>query len=241
MLFHSHRGFWLAAALLAVLAGVIVWLVTTNEPFRLTVLYDEIGELSKDDPVVWRTFTVGMVEEISPLVDNKIGVRIRLKDEYAPKITHGTEFVLKRAVLMGMVGTNGIELVTPKTAGTPFSSGEKVAGTIPPRTSVVSEGARLAVAYWRRLSEEASLGVEEFKSSPRGQEILQILSDLQSLAGEGLRQAGDGLARFGKDHEQDVEALLRRLEAIRDELRSKGDPAGADRVQRRIEKFRSRP
>jgi|WetSurMetagenome_2_1015567.scaffolds.fasta_scaffold252982_1 ABC-type transporter Mla subunit MlaD len=241
MALRSRVGFLLTAIVLTGLAAVVVWLVSSNQPFVLTVLYDDIGELKQDDPVVWRTFTVGKVEAIEPLVDNKIGVRIRLKDEYAPRITHGTRFVLRRAGLLGMIGTNGIELVTPETPGAPFTSGEKVAGVAPRLESLLAEGTRVATDYWRRLSDEASLAMEEFKSSPHGQEILQTLQDLQTLAGEGLRQAGEGLTRFGKDHEKDVDTLLRKLETIRDELKKMGDQRGAERVQRHIDQFRSRP
>ncbi len=238
MPFHANKGFWLVTAVVGALAVTVIWLVNTNEPFRLTVLFDEVGGLKKDDLVVWRTFTVGKVDQIEPLVENKIGVRIRLKDEYAPRITRGTEFLLKRTALFGLVGDNGIELVTPDAPGAPFRNGETVLGRTPPPGSDLTESARWTTEYWRRLKDETSQAIEEFRSSPRGEEITAIFSELQALAAQGARQAGGSLERFWKDHEKDVDQLLQKLESIRDGLRREGKGRDAERVDRRIDEFR---
>ena len=68
------------------------------------VLLDDVGDLKKGDPVVWKTFTIGKVESIEPLVDNHVGVTISIKEDYAPGISHGTTFMLRSSQLMGLIG-----------------------------------------------------------------------------------------------------------------------------------------
>jgi ABC-type transporter Mla subunit MlaD len=231
----AHKVTWLLVAVAAICALVIVWIVATPEPFRLVILFDEAGALKKGDPVVWKEFNVGKVERIEPLVDNRVGVTIRIKDEYSAKITRGTEFVLKRSALLGFVGKSGIEVVTPDSPGLPFANLEHIPGKVPERTSVIAQARERTVEYWRQLKEQTGAAIEEFKSSPEGREVLEVLGELQALAVEGARQARDSL---GEDHQKQVDALVQKLERIRDEMRKRGQEEPAERIDQEIGRIR---
>ena len=232
------RGIWLAVAALIILAALLVYVIVSAKPFTLVVLFVEVGDLKKEDPVVWKGFNVGRVEEIQPLVDGKFGVTIRIKDDYVSKITHGSEFLLKRAALLGLVGKNAVEVVTPATAGSAFASGEKVQGRAPSTDSILEQGKTWSLEYWQQVKDLTARLVEQFQDSPYRKEAEGALEKLRGLVEKSGGQARDQVEEFGKAHQKELEAALRTLERIRDEMRSKGDASGANELDKQIQKLK---
>jgi ABC-type transporter Mla subunit MlaD len=233
----QNKGMWLGVALLVISAGLIFWALTRPEPFRLVVLYPESGDLKKGDDVVWRDFEIGKVEQVKPLVGNQVGVTIRIDRDYAGQMTQGTEFVLKRASFLGLVGRNAIEVVTPESPGAPLARGARVQGKATPKPSLIEEGAKATSEYWQQLKEQTSLAMEEFRSSTHGREIEEALDDLRTIAERGARETKEGLEQFRKDHQKEIEEALRKLARIRDELRKRGDVEGVRRLEEQIKKL----
>lgn len=234
------KSLWWIAALILLTAGIVIWLLNSGQPMSLVVLFDDVGGLEKGDPVRWKTFTVGKVHKIEPLVDRKVGVTIRIRDEYRSSITHGTEFVLHQAGFLGLSGENAIEAITPAETGPPFSEGEKIAGRSSPKPSLVEQGKTWTLDSWRRLTERTAKVLEEFESSPQRAEIERALSEAGRLAGAAARQAGEEAERFWRDHRKDLDRIIERLEAIRKELLKSGDEAGAKRIQVEVEELQQR-
>jgi len=238
MTFGENKWIWIGIMAVVVAIAVILGFILLSEPFRLIVLYDEVGDLKKEDPVVWKEFTIGKVEQIQPLVDNRIGVTIRLREDYATRITRGSEFVLKRTAFLGLVGSNAIEVITPSTPGTPFARGEKILGKITPKTSLLEDSRKWTLDSWNRLRDATSALVEEFRTSPYKKEAEDALSSLKSLAEEGAAQAKEGLQHFRKNHSKDFEDIVKKLEILRDQMRKKGDERAARQLGEQIEKIR---
>jgi len=232
----ENAALWLSVVTLVALSAVLVWLLATAEPFRLVVLFEDIGALKKDDPVVWKTFQIGKVEEIRPLIENQIGVTIRIREDYAPSITHGTEFALKRGALMGFLGTDAVEVITPVNPGTSFANREQVYGRRARTSSLLEQGRELGLRYWQDLKDQTEALTNHFKDSPYQAEIRQAIEQLGAVLQDGIVAAGKSVAEFSKDHKKDIEAALARLKAIRDKLLQAGDQPGARSIQKRIEK-----
>ncbi len=235
----SNKGFWLLCLLLVILGVFAIWMITSAKPLRLVVLYDEIGQLKKGDPVVWKTFTVGKVESVEPLVDNQIGVTISIKEDYADRITQGTTFTLQSEQLLGLIGQNAIEIELPPTPGRPYEQREKVQGVRIPETSLVEEGKRWTLDQWRRLKDQVSVILEESRSSPYRAELEEALARTKTLAEQGIQQVKEGAEKFRKEHERDFEDALKNLERIRDEMARKGDQAASKALTEQIEKLRA--
>jgi len=100
---------------------------------------------------------------------------------------------------------------------------------------VVAQARELTADYWRQLKEQTEAAIEEFKSSSEGREVLEVLGELQALAVEGARQARDSL---GEDHQKHIDALIQKLERIRDEMRKRGQTEPAERIDQEIGKIR---
>jgi len=239
--FKDNKGLWSGVAALVLIAGVLIWILTTSEPFRLVILFDDIGSLKKGDPVLWKGFEIGKVEDIQPLVENKIGVTIRLKEDYLPGITHGSEFALRRSALLGLLGRDAVEIITPSAPGVPFERGERIQGKSTPKPSLITQGAELGLQYWNQLKDETSRAMEEFRRSPYREDVEQTLDQLKTLAEQGALQAKDGLEQFQKDHKKDLEDAFAKLRNLRDRLLKKGDQSGARRLDQEIEKMEPRP
>jgi len=238
MSFREHKGLWLG--ILAVLVAVValVWLLVSGGPSTLVILFPEVGELKRNDPVLWRDYTVGRVEKIEPLVDNQIGVTIRIRDDYAAKITRGTKFTLKQASLFGWLGQNAIVIETPSETGLPYLDGERVQGESPPRPTIVEQGKQQAQEYWLRLKDQAAALLDEYQKSPYRKEVEDALAELKNLAEKGAGQAKDELAQFRKDHQKELDSAIAKLEQARDWIRKKGDELGARKIQEEIDKLK---
>ena len=241
MSFKDNKGLWSGVIVFVMGAAVLIWIVATAEPFRLVILFDDIGNLKKGDPVLWKGFEVGKVDEIRPLVENEIGVTIRLKDDYVTGITHGAEFTLKRSAVLGLVGRDAVEITTPLSPGAPFERGERIQGKSTPKLSLIAQGAELGLQYWNQVKEETGRLIEEFKSSPYRDDVEQAVDQLKRLAEQGAIQTKEGLDQFRKDHKRDLEDALARLKDLRDKLLKKGDQSGAQRLNQEIEKFEPSP
>lgn len=237
MSFKDNKGLWSGVVVLVLAAAVLIWIVATAEPFRLVILFDDIGSLKKGDPVLWKGFEVGKVEDIRPLVENEIGVTIRLKEDYVSGITHGAEFTLRRSALLGLVGRDAVEIITPLSPGVPFERGEKIQGKSTPKPSLITQGAELGLQYWNQVKDETGRLIEEFRSSPYRDDVEQGLDRLKILAEQGVLQSKDGLEQFRKDHQKDLEDALVSLRNLRDRLLKKGDRSGAQRLNQEIEKL----
>jgi hypothetical protein len=241
MSFRDHKGMWAGLALMAVLVGILLWLFVFSRPFLLVVLFDDAGGLKRGDPVLWRGFAIGRVERIEPLVDNKIGVTIRIRQDYEGRIPRESEFVLKRSSLMGLVGQDAIEILTPATWGTPYVNGEKVQGKSLPAPTFVEQGKSLAQQFWRELSEQAGRLMSEFQASPYRREAADAFQELETLARQGMASAKEGLEQFRKDHQDEIDRVLKKLSDLRDRMRKAGDEAGAREVEKQIEGLKANP
>jgi hypothetical protein len=238
MSFRENKGLWLSVAAVIIAVVILIWLLLSGGPRTLVVLFPDIGDLKREDPVVWRGYTVGRVMKIDPLVENQIGVTIRLSEDYAGRITHGTSFTLKRASLFGLVGSNAIEIETPAQPGLPYADGERVQGISPPKPTLVEQGKQLTLAYWQQLKDQAAALIEEYNQSPYRTEVEVALGQLKSLAEEGAKQAKDKLEQFRKDHQKDFDSAVQKLEQARDWMRKKGDEEGARRLQQEIDELK---
>jgi ABC-type transporter Mla subunit MlaD len=241
MSFRQNKAIYLSLAAAVILVGALLWVMFGTKPFTLVVLYDDVGGLRPGDPVLWKTFTVGKVDRVDPLVDNRIGVTIRLREDYAGQVTEGTEFVFKRASLMGLVGQNAIELRTPDVPGRPFTSGEKVKGQRPPLPALVEDGKRLAQEFWKQTVAQAEALVKEYQDSPYRKEVESALEELGVLAEQGVNQAKQGLDRFREEHQEEIDRLLKKLSDLRDRMRKAGDEQGARQVEKQIDALKSPP
>jgi len=234
----GNKVFWLVCLLLIIAGAVAFWIVTSATPLELVVLYDEIGELKKGDPVVWKTFTIGKVESIEPLVENQIGVNIVIREDYADRITHGTTFTLQSAQLLGLIGQNAIEIKLPSAPGRRYEQGEKVKGERIPETSLVEEGKQWTLDQWRRLKDQVGEILEQSKSSPYRAELEETLGRARKLAEQGAGQVQEGAEKFKKEHQQDFENAIKNLERIRDEIARKGNKQAAELLTEQIRKLR---
>ncbi len=232
---------WLLLSLAAVLclAAAIVWMVVSSPPFRLTVLFADIGSLQVGDAVVWKDFQIGRVEKIQPLVENQIGVTIRIKEDYVPSITHGSAFILKRSSFLGLVGRNGVEVVTPSAPGTPYRRGERVQGASETDPSSLQKGIQWTADSFARLKRQSGQLMEEFRNSTYRRDAEEALDELASLAEEGSRQTQDHIEKFRQDHQNEIDAALHKLEVLRDKLRKSGDENRARKVEEDLDRFRS--
>ena len=100
----ESKGIWLMAGLVAAAAAALIWIVVSAQPLRLAILYDEVGGLKHDDPVVWKGRTIGKVERIKPLSENRMEVSVLIGEDYAPRISRGAEFILRKASFFGLIG-----------------------------------------------------------------------------------------------------------------------------------------
>jgi MlaD protein len=241
MSFRDSKGVWAGLALLTVLVGVLLWLFLFSRPFLLVILFDDVGSLKRGDPVLWKGFAIGRVERIEPLVDNKIGVTIRVRQDYEGRVLHGSEFVLKRSALMGLIGQDAIEILTPAAQGKPYENGEKVRGKSTPDQTLVEQGKNLAQEFWRGLSEQAGRLMNEFQNSPYRQEALDAFKELEVLAQRGMASAKEGLEEFRKDHQDEIDRVMKKLSDLRDRMRKAGDEAGAREVEKQIDGLKPSP
>jgi hypothetical protein len=241
MSFNENKGLWLMVSLTVAAAAALIWVLLSAQPLRLVILYSDVGDLKRDDPVVWRGVTIGKVEDIRPFVDNQLGVTIRIREDHKSKLSHGTEFILKKASFFGLVGNNAIEVVTPSSPGTPFSSGEKVHGKVISKPSLVEQGKKWSQEYWQQLKAETGQLIDALKSSPYRKEAVEELDQLKTLAEQGAREAKEGLEDFRKAHQNDLDEILKRLERLRDEMRRKGDGTSATQVEKEIDRVRGNP
>lgn len=238
MSFSENKGLWLSVAILGVIMGALLWIVFSGRPLKLIVLFEEVGDLKRDDPVVWKSFTIGKVADIRPLVNNQIGVTIELKEDYVSQITHGAEFYLKPGSLLGLLGSDSIEVITPASPGTPFSSGEKVQGRRRANPSLLELGKQWTLEHWQQLKDETNQLVEDLQESPFRQDVEDALRQLEKLTAEGANQAREKADEFRKAHEKDLEAIRKKLERVRDAMRHKGDERDAGRLEKELEKIR---
>ncbi len=235
MSFGENKGLWisLGAVVLALIA--ILWILLSASPPTLVILLPETGDLKKDDPVLWHEFVVGKVTRIEPLVNNQFGVTIRLNEDYTSRITQGTTFTLRRRTLLGLVGRNAIDIEIPASPGRPYQKGETVQGVSPPAKTLVDQGKQLTIEYWRQLTGQATALIEEYKQSPYKKQVDDALQQLKALAEEGARQAADKLDEFRKNHQQEIDRVVEKLEQARDWMKKKGDAPGAERLQKEID------
>jgi len=238
MSFREHKGLWLGVLAVLVAVVALVWLLVSGGPSTLVILFPEVGELKRNDPVLWRDYTVGSVEKIEPLVDNQIGVTIRIRKDYAAKITRGTRFTLKQASLFGWLGQNAIVIEIPSETGLPYLDGERVQGEAPPRPTLVEQGRQQAQDYWLQLKDQAAALLDEYQKSPYRKEVEDALAELKTLADKGAGQAKDEVAQFRKDHQKELDGILQKLEQARDWIRKKGDELGARKIQEEIDKLK---
>jgi hypothetical protein len=238
MSYKDNKALWWGATAVIIAVAALIWLLVSGGPRTLVVLFPEVGDLKKEDPVMWHDYIVGRVEKIEPLVDNQIGVTIRIRQDYAAKITRGTKFTLRQAAIFGFIGQNAVEIETPAEPGLPYLDGERVQGISPPRPTLVEQGKQKALDYWQQLSNQAALLLEEYQRSPYRKEVEDALAELKSLAEKGSDQAKGGLEQFRKDHQQEIDSALAKLEQIRDWLLKKGDEVGARKMQDEIDRLK---
>jgi len=237
MAFGEHKGLWLGITVVVIAILALVWLVVSGGPRTLVVLFPEIGDLKKDDPVIWHGYTIGSVAKIEPLVDNQVGVTIQIRQDYASRITRGSRFTLKQATLFGLVGRNTIEVETASEFGLPYLDGEKVQGESPPRPTIVEAGKQKTLEYWQAAKEQAAALLQEYQNSPYRREVEDALAQLKVLAEQGAVQAKEGVEQFRKDHQKELDAIVQKLEQVRDWMRKKGDELGAKKLQEQIDKL----
>jgi len=219
MSFKENKGLWLGSLAVIVAVVALVWLLMSGGPRTLIILFPEVGDLKKEDPVLWRDYTVGKVKEIAPLVDNQVGVTIRIREDYADRITRGTKFTLRQASAFGFIGQNAIEIQTPTTPGAPYAEGEKIQGESPPRPTLVEQGKQKTLEYWRQITNQATVLLDEYRKSPYRREVEDALAALKDLAAKGTEQSKDQFEQFRKDHQKEIDDAMKKLEQAKDWMR----------------------
>ncbi len=238
MSFAPGKWFWVLSVVVVIACAMLFWMIYSAQPLRLVVLFDDIGDLKRGDPVVWKTFTIGKVESIQPLVDNQIGVTISIKGDYASGISRGSTFRLRTAQLLGLIGQNAIEIQTPASPGTPFARGEKVHGIRVEKSSLLEEGTRWTLEKWQLFKDQMNQMLEESRSSAYRAELEDALAKARVLAEDGAQEMHQGAERFQKEHALEFEEALKKLERIRDEMSRKGDKAAARLLDEQIAKLK---
>jgi ABC-type transporter Mla subunit MlaD len=238
MSFRENKGLWLGLAVAAVALAALIWLLLSGAPRTVLILFPDVGDLKRDNPVLWHEYAVGKVIKIEPLIDNQVGVTIRLNEDYARRITRGSSFSLQRTALFGYVGRNAIIVETPSEPGLPYDEGEHIQGISLPKPTLVEESKQLAIEYWQRIKDQVAELKAQYEKSPYRREIEDALTQLKVLADEGARQAKEGLEQFRTDHQKDIDAVVKKLEEARDWIRKKGDEAGARRLQDEIDRLK---
>lgn len=210
-----------------VVLGLVLgaWFLLRSEPFTLVILFERVGGLRKDDPVTWKGFTIGKVEKIEPLVENRIGVTVRIAEDYAGRLGEGTTFSLVETSFFGMLGKNGIEVATPEKPSRPLASGEKIIGTIPYRPSLLEQGRQWTLEQWGQVRGRTTELAEEFRNSPHRAEAEEAVSRLGRIASDAARQTGETLEDFRREHQGELDEILRKLDRLRKELRPESSPA----------------
>ncbi len=241
MSFSENKGLWLMVIFTVAVAAALIWILLSAQPLRLVILFDRIGGLKRDDPVISQGIAIGKVEEIRPLVDNQIGVTVRIREDYAPKLIRGTSFVLREASFFGLVGQNAIEVFVPSAPGVPLSNGEKIQGKVLASPSLVEQGKRWSQEYWRQLKADTSQLINSLQSSPYRKEAEELLIQLRTLADEGTQLAGGRLEDFRKAHQKDLDEILKQLEQLRDKMRRAGDGSGASGIEKELQHARGDP
>ncbi len=234
----NTKWVWLGVGVAVIAVIALVWLLVSGGPRSLVILFPDIGELKRDDPVLWHDYQVGRVVQIEPLVENQIAVTIRLNEDYGRKITRGATFTLKRAALFGFVGSNAIIVETPSENGLPYLEGERVQGISPPKPTLVEEGKQVTKEYWQQLKDQAAELLDYYNKSPYRKDVEDAVTRLKVLAEEGAKQAKESLAQFRKDHQKDIDDIMKRLEEARDWIRKQGDEESARRIQREIDRLK---
>jgi len=238
MAFETKNAKWWAGLTVVAVAAIVAWFLLSPGGFPLVVLVDDVGGLKKDAPVLWREFPIGKVKEIRPLVDNKIGITIELRSEYASQITRGSEFRLKPAKWLGLIGEDTLEIVTPPKPGAPFQPGEKVEGTVMTADDLLEVGKQWTLEHWEQLKQQTSELVSRFQNSRYRKEIEELLGRIRDLSEEGASVAQGEAEQFQKKHRKDWEDLVNRLEKIRNEMRAAGEESEAREVEKQIERIR---
>jgi ABC-type transporter Mla subunit MlaD len=241
MTLNENRGLLLMVMCTVAVALALIGIIISARPLRLIILYHDIDGLKQDDPVVLRGVTIGKVEEIRPRSQAQTGVTVRIREDHASSLTHGTAFILRRGSILGLIGNSSIEVVTPSTRGTPFANGETVEGTLPPQSSLIGEGKRWTRESWKQLKLETGRLLEALQSSPYREEAEDILAQLGTLAEQGAQQARERLEDFQQAHQKDLQELIIRLERLGAEMRRRGDGAGAARIEKEVERVKGNP
>jgi ElaB/YqjD/DUF883 family membrane-anchored ribosome-binding protein len=234
----ENKGLRLGVLFLVLGAVVLIWLVATSEPYRLTILLEETGGLKEDDPVIWKTFNIGRVEKIKPLVDNRIGVVISIKEDYISSMTTGTEFILRQASFLGLVGKNAIEVMTPASPGAPLANGSRIPGKVPSADSALDAGKKWTFEYLDRVAAGIRKLNRDFQDSPYRDDLASALDTLKDLSDQGSRQAMDRLEQFRKDHQKEWDEAVRKLERMRDDLRKQGEERKARQVEEELNRMK---
>lgn len=214
----SNRGIVVTGIVLVTLA-IGAWFLLRSEPFTLVILFDRVGGLRQDDPVTWKGFTIGKVEKIEPLVENRIGVTVRISEEYAGRLGEGTTFSLAESSFFGMLGRNAIEVDTPDRPSRALAAGEKILGVIPDRPSLLEQGRKWTLEQWSQIRERSAELAGEFRNSPHRAEAEEALDALGKLASDAARQTGESLEDFRKRHQAELDEILGKLDRLRQELK----------------------
>ena len=236
----KSKIFWLLCTIVLIAGATVFWMVSTAEPLTLVILFDDAAGIQKGHPVVWKTFTIGKVEAIDPLVDNQIGVTISIKEDYAPRITRGSTFTLRTTDLLGLIGQDAIEVQVPPSPGDRYTQGEKIQGVRPANASLVEEGKQWTLEKWGQLRDQMSAILEESRSASYRAELERALARIKALAERGASEIRTGAAQLRKEQDREFEEALLELERIRDTMSKKGDAAAAKLLDEQIRKLRER-
>jgi hypothetical protein len=236
----KSKAFWMLCLVVLIAGATVFWMVSTAEPLTLVILFDDTAGIQKGHPVIWKTFTIGKVEAIEPLVENQIGVTISIKEDYASRITRGSTFTLKTTDLLGLIGQDAIEVQVPPTPGGPFRQGERIQGIRPASASLVEEGKQWTLEKWGQLKDQVSAMLEESRSASYRAELERALAKIKALAERGASEIRAGAAQLRKEHDKEFEDALLELERIRDTMSKKGDAAAAKLLDEQIRKLRER-
>jgi hypothetical protein len=198
----------------------------------VSVLFDQARGLQSGDRVFAGERTVGEVEAISLGAENRIAVRLRIRQEFRNMVTDQSRFVVRRDPQRQPA--NGVELLAGRPGGRPLPDGAQVEGSSG-LSALLDRSGQGIREMASKFQEEMDRWEREFRQLPEKEWVRELEKQLE-LWGRELEKGGAGAReRFRRDVLPRMEEMLRQLrERLEDQRRERE----AQPLERKLEELR---